>query len=105
LKEVDEGKIRIIARGSDIASLDRQTVRVRDRQCGFAQETARMWCSASPKPIGKRSDWMYSDPDAIKRYAQKVGQPGRFRAAIDPENLSEIDVTDRRDEGHGGHPA
>src|SRR5712671_5545738 len=28
LKEVEEGKVRIIARGSDIASLDRQTVRV-----------------------------------------------------------------------------
>jgi NitT/TauT family transport system substrate-binding protein len=77
LKEVDEGKIRIIARGSDIASLDRQTVRVvivnadvlknrRDAVLRFAQ--------------GYREtvDWMYTSPDAIKRYAQKVNSDEDF---------------------------
>ncbi len=77
LKEADEGKIRIIARGSDIASLDKQTVRVvivnadvlknrKDAVLRFAQ--------------GYREtvDWMYSDPDAIKRYAKKVNSDEDF---------------------------
>jgi NitT/TauT family transport system substrate-binding protein len=77
LKEVDEGKIRIIARGSDIASLDRQTVRVvivnadvlrskKDAVLRFA------------KAYRETVDWMYSDPDAFKRYAQKVASPEDF---------------------------
>jgi NitT/TauT family transport system substrate-binding protein len=77
LKEVDEGKIRIIARGSDIASLDRQTVRVvivnadvlknkKDAVLRFA------------KAYRETVDWMYSDPDALKRYAQKVASPEDF---------------------------
>jgi NitT/TauT family transport system substrate-binding protein len=71
LKEVEEGKVRIIARGSDIASLDKQTVRVvivnadilrsrKDAILRFAQA------------YRESVDWMYSDPDAIKRYAEKV---------------------------------
>jgi NitT/TauT family transport system substrate-binding protein len=77
LKEVDEGKIRIIARGSDIASLDRQTVRVvivnadvlknkKDAVLRFA------------KAYRETVDWMYSDLDALKRYAQKVASPEDF---------------------------
>jgi NitT/TauT family transport system substrate-binding protein len=77
LKEADEGKIRIIARGSDIASLDRQTVRVvivnadvlknkKDAVLRFA------------KAYRETVDWMYSDPDALKRYAQKVASPEDF---------------------------
>jgi NitT/TauT family transport system substrate-binding protein len=77
LKEVDEGKIRIIARGSDVASLDKQTVRVvivnadvlknrRDAVLRFA------------KAYREAVDWMYSDPDAIKRYAEKVKSPEDF---------------------------
>ncbi len=71
LKEADEGKIRIIARGSDIASLDKQTVRVvivnadtlknrHDAVLQFAQA------------YRETVDWMYSSPDAIKLYAAKV---------------------------------
>jgi NitT/TauT family transport system substrate-binding protein len=77
LKEADEGKVRIIARGSDIASLDRQTVRVvivnadvlknkKDAVLRFA------------KAYRETVDWMYSDPDALKRYAQKVASPEDF---------------------------
>jgi NitT/TauT family transport system substrate-binding protein len=77
LKEVDEGKIRIIARGSDVASLDKQTVRVvivnadvlknrKDAVLRFA------------KAYREAVDWMYSDPVAIKRYAEKVKSPEDF---------------------------
>jgi NitT/TauT family transport system substrate-binding protein len=71
LKEAEAGTIRIIARGSDIASLDQQTVRVvvvnadtlknrKDAVLRFAQA------------YRETVDWMYSSPDAIKRYAEKV---------------------------------
>jgi len=77
LKEAEEGKIRIIARGSDIASLDKQTVRVvivnadvlksrKDAVLRFA------------KAYRDAVDWMYADPDALKRYAQKVMSPEDF---------------------------
>ena len=77
LKEVEDGKVRIIARGSDIASLDKQTVRVvivnadvlknrKDAVLRFA------------KAYREAVDWMYADPDAIKRYAQKVMSPEDF---------------------------
>jgi NitT/TauT family transport system substrate-binding protein len=71
LKEVEEGKIRIIARGSDVPSLRDQTVRVvlvnadalknrRDAMMRFAKG----WREAI--------DWMYSDPQAMKLYAEKI---------------------------------
>jgi NitT/TauT family transport system substrate-binding protein len=77
LKEVEEGKLRIIARGSDIASLDRQTVRVvivnadvfknrKDAVLRFA------------KAYRETVDWMYSDTDAIERYARKVASDVEF---------------------------
>jgi NitT/TauT family transport system substrate-binding protein len=71
LKELDEGKIRILLRGSDAPSLRGQTVRVvivnadalknrHDAIMRFAQ--------------GYREavDWMYSDPEAIRMYAKKM---------------------------------
>ena len=71
LKDADEGKIRIIARGSDLADLDKQTVRVvivnadtlknkHDAVMRFA------------KAYRETVDWMYSSPDATKLYAAKV---------------------------------
>jgi NitT/TauT family transport system substrate-binding protein len=104
LKEADEGKIRIIARGSDIASLDKQTVRVvivnadvlkdrRDAVLRFAQA------------YRDTVDWMYSDPDAIKRYARKVGSDEDFvrrsiqriypKAALQTDELKDLDGIQR----------
>jgi NitT/TauT family transport system substrate-binding protein len=82
VKEVKEGKIRIIARGSDVPSLRGQTVRSiivnadalknkRDAIMRFAQ--------------GYREavDWMYSDPKAITMYAQKIkGDEALIKDAI-----------------------
>ena len=74
MKELQEGKIRILIRGSEVPSLRGQTVRTiivnadalkakRDAIMRFAQ--------------GYREavDWMYSDPKAIKMYAEKVKLP------------------------------
>jgi NitT/TauT family transport system substrate-binding protein len=71
LREADEGKIRIIARGSDIASLDKQTVRVVIVNADLLKSRKDVVLRFA-KAYREAVDWMYSDPDAIKRYAQKV---------------------------------
>ena len=79
LKEVEGGKVRIIARGSDIASLDKQTVRavVVNADVLKSRKDAVL---AFAKAYRETVDWMYSDPDAIKRYAAKVSSPEEFVA-------------------------
>jgi NitT/TauT family transport system substrate-binding protein len=104
LKEADVGKIRIIARGSDIASLDRQTVRVvivnadvlknrKDAVLRFAQA------------YREAVDWMYSDPDALTRYARKVASDEDFvrrsipkiypKAALQTDEMKDMDGIQR----------
>jgi NitT/TauT family transport system substrate-binding protein len=77
LKDADEGKIRIIARGSDIASLDRQTVRVVIVNADLLKSRKDVVLRFA-KAYRDAVDWMYSDPDAIKRYSQKVSSPEDF---------------------------
>ena len=79
LKEVEDGTVRIIARGSDIASLDKQTVRavVVNADVLKSRKDAVL---AFAKAYRETVDWMYSDPDAIKRYAAKVSSPEEFVA-------------------------
>ena len=84
LKEVEGGKVRIIARGSDIASLDKQTVRavVVNADVLKSRKDAVL---AFAKAYRETVDWMYSDPDAIKRYAAKVSSPEEFVARSIPK--------------------
>jgi NitT/TauT family transport system substrate-binding protein len=77
LKEADEGKIRIIARGSDIASLDKQTVRVVIVNADLLKNRRDVVLRFA-KAYREAVDWMYSDPDALKRYAQKVASNEDF---------------------------
>jgi NitT/TauT family transport system substrate-binding protein len=71
VKELNEGKIRIIARGSDIPSLRGQTVRAiivnadaltkkKDAMTRFA------------KAFRESVNWMYDDPAAVAMYAKKI---------------------------------
>jgi NitT/TauT family transport system substrate-binding protein len=84
LKEVEEGKIRIIARGSDIASLDKQTVRVVIVNADVLK-SRKDAVLRFVKAYRESVDWMYSDPEAIKRYAQKVKSPEEFVARSIPK--------------------
>ncbi|HVY59593.1 MAG TPA: ABC transporter substrate-binding protein [Xanthobacteraceae bacterium] len=71
LKELKEGKIRIIAHGSDVPSLRGQTVRalivnlnaLKDRKDAILR-----FMQAYRESV----DWMYSDPKAIEMYAKKM---------------------------------
>jgi NitT/TauT family transport system substrate-binding protein len=74
LREANEGKIRIIARGSDAKSLHGQTIRVLIVNANALKERKDAivrFLQAYRETV----DWMYSDPDAIKRYAAKTNLP------------------------------
>jgi NitT/TauT family transport system substrate-binding protein len=95
LKEVDEGKLRIIARGSDVASLDTQTVRVVIVNADLLKsrkDAVLRFVRAYRDSV----DWMYADPDAIRRYAGKVGaDEGFVRRSIEriyPKSMLQTDA-------------
>lgn len=73
LKEEKEGKIRIIARGSDVPSLRGQTVRtiiVNADALKTKHDAIMRFVDAYRESV----DWMYSDPKAIEMYAKKIKQ-------------------------------
>ena len=71
LKELNEGKIRIIARGSDVPSLRGQTVRVLIANAG-SLESKKDAILRFVKGYREAVDWMYADPAAIMAYAKKI---------------------------------
>ena len=74
LKEIKEGKIRIIARGSDVPSLRGQTVRsiiVNDNSLKTKRDAIMKFVDAYREGV----DWMYSDPKAMEMYATKMQIP------------------------------
>ena len=71
LREIKEGKIRIVAKGSDVPSLRGQTVRtliVNADSLKTKRDAIMRFMDAYREAV----DWMYSDPKAIKMYADKV---------------------------------
>ena len=72
LKEVQDGTIRIIARGSDVPSLRNQTARVVIVNAD-ALKTKKDAIMRFVAGWREAVDWMYADPEAIKLYAAKIG--------------------------------
>jgi NitT/TauT family transport system substrate-binding protein len=71
VKELKEGKIRILIRGSDVPSLRGQTVRtiiVNADALKAKRDAIVRFVAAYREAV----DWMYADPEAIKLYAQKM---------------------------------
>jgi NitT/TauT family transport system substrate-binding protein len=71
VKELNEGKIRIIARGSDIPSLRGQTVRaiiVNADALAKKKDTMMRFSKAFREAV----NWMYDDPAAVAMYAKKI---------------------------------
>src|SRR4029077_20251180 len=74
VKEIKEGKIRIVARGSDVPSLHGQTVRaiivnanaLKDKHDAIMRFV---------KGYREAVDWMYADPKALEMYSAKVKMP------------------------------
>jgi NitT/TauT family transport system substrate-binding protein len=71
LKEINDGKIRIIARGSDVPSLHGQTVRVLIVNAD-ALKNRHDAIVRFMQGYREAVDWMYSSPDAVKMYAKKI---------------------------------
>jgi NitT/TauT family transport system substrate-binding protein len=100
LKEVNEGKIRIIARGSDVPSLRGQTVRVLIANAG-ALESKKDAILRFVKGYRDAVDWMYADPAAVTAYAKKIeSSPDIVRQSISefqpkatqqPDELKDLD--------------
>jgi NitT/TauT family transport system substrate-binding protein len=100
LKEIDEGKIRIIGRGSDVPSMRNQTVRL------LIVNADRL--KKDPAVIARFMDayretlhWMYTDAKALDYYKDFSGIPANLtkkamsefysEAALDPDRIEGID--------------
>jgi len=87
----EDGKIRIIATGSDVASLRTRTVRVNLTSVNDLQNR-RDAIVRFNRAYQETVDWMYSDPAALKHYAEYSGLPEkivlRVRQLIPKENLA-----------------
>jgi NitT/TauT family transport system substrate-binding protein len=71
LKEIQEGKIRIVARGSDVPPLRNQTARaliVNADALKSKKDAIMRFVDGYREAV----DWMYSDPKAVTMYAAKI---------------------------------
>ena len=74
LQEIKEGKIRIVAHGSDVPSLRSQTVRtliVNENSLKTKRDAIMRFMEAYRESV----DWMYSDPKAVEMYSAKIHRP------------------------------
>jgi NitT/TauT family transport system substrate-binding protein len=74
LQEIKEGKIRIVAHGSDVPSLRGQTVRlliVNANALKSKHDAIMRFMDGYREAV----DWMYSDPKAVEMYSAKIHRP------------------------------
>jgi NitT/TauT family transport system substrate-binding protein len=74
VEALDEGKIGLIARGSDVASLRDQTVRViiaNANALAQKKDAIKRFMAAYNETL----DWMYADDKALQLYAEAVKVP------------------------------
>ena len=74
LQEIKDGKIRIVAHGSDVPSLRGQTVRtliVNANSLKTKHDAIMRFMEAYREAV----DWMYSDPKAVEMYSKKIHRP------------------------------
>lgn len=100
LKEIEEGKIRVLTRGSAVPSTRNQTVRVQIVNANVLQQKKDV-IERFMKAYREAIDWMYSDPKAVEMYAAKMKVPvdlikkalpeSHPRAAMQANGLSDVD--------------
>jgi len=101
LQQLDDGKIRIIASGNDAAAFKGQTVRLNITNVQTLQQRKPV-IDRFMKAYRETIDWMYSDPSALKVYADFVGiseatakrtRDGFFpKEAINPDRITGLDT-------------
>jgi NitT/TauT family transport system substrate-binding protein len=100
VEEAQAGKIRIIARGSDLVETRNQTVRVVVVNADALKAKPELMARFM-RAYRETWNWMYASPDAIKMYAEKVQKSEAVvqqtlkefypKAAIDPDRVQDID--------------
>jgi NitT/TauT family transport system substrate-binding protein len=100
LKEINEGKIRVLARGSAVPSTRNQTVRIQIVNAN-ALKNKKDAIERFMKAYREAIDWMYTDPKAMEMYAAKMKVPlalvkkglpeSHPRAAMQADHLSDVD--------------
>lgn len=95
LKQIKEGKIRIIAHGSDVPSLRGQTVRVLIVNAN-SLKTKHDAIMRFMQGYRESVDWMYSDPKAVEMYSQKMKLPvGLLKDSMEKFQPKEALQTDK----------
>src|SRR5262249_26753003 len=79
LKELVQGKIRIIAHGNDVPSLRRQGVRV-DMVNADVFKRRRDAVLRFVQAYRETLDWMFSSPEAVQIYAEETNVPVELAA-------------------------
>jgi NitT/TauT family transport system substrate-binding protein len=74
LQQLADGKLVIIARGSDVAALAEQTIRVNVANANALKEKRGAF-ERFVKVLNRSIDWAYSDPEAIANYAEIAKVP------------------------------
>jgi NitT/TauT family transport system substrate-binding protein len=100
VEEAQAGKIRIIARGSDLIETRNQTVRVVIVNADALKAKPELMARFM-RAYRETWNWMYSSPDAIKMYAEKVKKSEAVvqqaikefypKDAINPDRVQDID--------------
>jgi NitT/TauT family transport system substrate-binding protein len=105
VEAIEQNRIRVVARGSDVPSFRDQTVRVQIVNAA-ALEAKKDALARFVQAWRETIDWMYSDPAAIRAYAEWVNVPEALarrvrdefypRENLDPDRIAGIDqaVTD-----------
>jgi NitT/TauT family transport system substrate-binding protein len=101
MQEMKDGRVRLVARGSDVPSLRGQTVRstvINADLLTKRPDVAARFMAAYRETI----DWMYSDPQAAEMYARRIDRPADLvRETIKIFYPKEALQTDRMDDMPG----
>jgi NitT/TauT family transport system substrate-binding protein len=101
LKEIDEGKIRVVGNGNDAPSLRSQSVRVDIVGLKLLNERPEVF-ARFVRAYREVLNWMYDDPKAVRLWAKSVNVPVELakkaayefqpRSARDPDTIVGLDA-------------
>jgi NitT/TauT family transport system substrate-binding protein len=100
LKEIEAGKIRVLARGSAVPSTRNQTVRIQIVNAA-ALKNKKDAITRFMQAYREAINWMYTDPKAVEMYAAKMKVPVALvkkalpeshpRAALQSDHLADVE--------------
>ena len=95
LREIEDGKIRVVAGGNDVPSLRSQTIRV-EVVNGNVLKNRNDAVLRFVRAFRETLDWMYADPEATKMYADAIKVPVAIaRTAVEKYQPKEAKQFDR----------